>query len=107
MSCQKCGGTGLARTGVVSITCEDCDCPDVDQINPPHYQKANGDIDDYICDIVRDLPGIEAYRVSQVIKYLSRYRHKHDNPRTDIEKAKWHLNRLRNLLFAKEVASSE
>ena len=107
MSCAKCNDKGLIKEGVVTITCENCDCPDVDQINPPHYRKANGDIDDYICDIVRDLPGIEAYRVSQVIKYLSRYRQKHADPRTDIEKAKWHLNRLRNLLFDKEVQGNE
>ena len=107
MSCAKCNDKGLIKEGVVTITCENCDCPDVDQINPPHYRKANGDIDDYICDIVRDLPGIEAYRVSQVFKYLSRYRQKHADPRTDIEKAKWHLNRLRNLLFAKEVQGNE
>jgi len=41
--------------------------------------------------------------VGNIIKYVSRYRDKHPNPRTDIDKAKWYLNRLRNLLIAKEA----
>jgi hypothetical protein len=105
MTCATCDGSGITQEGVVTITCPECDCRDTDQINPPHYKKAGGEIDDYICDIIRDLPGIEAYRVSQIVKYISRYREKHLNPRTDLEKAKWHLNKLRNFVIAQAIQS--
>jgi hypothetical protein len=42
--------------------------------------------------------------VAPVIKYLSRYREKHPAPLTDLRKAKWYLNRLINLMIAKEAA---
>tara|TARA_R100000700_G_scaffold20517_1_gene27263 strand:+ start:5063 stop:5383 length:321 start_codon:yes stop_codon:yes gene_type:complete len=105
MSCEKCDDKGIVREGVATITCENCDCPDVDEINPAHYKKGSVETFDYIIDVVRDLPADEAYMVGNIIKYVSRYREKHPDPRTDIEKARWHLNRLRNLLIAKDAAS--
>ena len=104
MTCQTCGGNGFTREGVVTITCQECACPDVDEINPAHYKKGSTETFDYIIDVVRELPSDEAYMVGNIIKYVSRYRQKHPDPRTDIEKARWHLNRLRNLLIAKAAA---
>ena len=104
MSCDKCDGKGIVREGVATVTCDNCDCPDVDEINPSHYKKGSIETFDYIIDVVRELPGDEAAIVSNIIRYVSRYRQKHDNPRTDIEKARWYLNRLRNLLLAKDAA---
>ena len=104
MSCTKCDDKGIVREGPVTVTCENCDCPDVDEINPAHYQKGSTETFDYIIDVVRELPGDEAAIVSNIIRYVSRYRLKHEDPRTDIEKARWYLNRLRNLLIAKDAA---
>jgi len=104
MTCSTCGGNGFTRDGNMTFTCRDCVVPDVDQVNPAHYQKGSTETIDYIIDAVRDLPADEAYMVGNIIKYVSRYREKHPDPRTDIEKARWYLNRLRNLLIAKDAA---
>jgi hypothetical protein len=82
-------------------TCAVCNS---DEINPPHYIKGGHEVFDFIVDVCRDLPGEEAAMVAPVIKYLSRYRQKHPNPLTDLRKAKWYLNRLINLMIAKEAA---
>lgn len=101
MTCGYCAGLGYTQDGAILTDCEKCQ--PTDPINPPHYRKGGTEVFDYIIDVTRDLPGDEAVMVGNIIKYVSRYRDKHPNPRTDIDKAKWYLNRLRNLLIAKEA----
>ena len=103
MSCGYCADLGYTQEGSIATDCTECKTSD--PINPPHYRKGDKEVFDYIIDVTRDLPGDEAVSVGHVIRYLSRYRDKHPNPRTDIDKAKWYLNKLRNLLIAKEAQS--
>lgn len=103
MTCGYCAGLGYTQDGAILTDCTECKTSD--PINPSHYLKGNKEVFDYIIDVTRDLPGDEAVMVGNIIKYVSRYRDKHPNPRTDIDKAKWYLNRLRNLLIAKEAQS--
>lgn len=103
MTCGYCAGLGYTQDGAILTDCTECKASD--PINPSHYLKGNKEVFDYIIDVTRDLPGDEAVMVGNIIKYVSRYRDKHPNPRTDIDKAKWYLNRLRNLLIAKEAQS--
>jgi hypothetical protein len=105
MSCTKCDGSGIAhQQGAITITCDVCASPESDEINPGYYKKNSTEVIDFAVDCCRDLPGDESIFVYNAIKYLARYREKHPNPRTDIEKAKWNINRLRNLLLAKQAA---
>lgn len=105
MTCKICNGNGYTRQGDTTSTCTVCCTPD--EINPPHYQLAGGrEVVDFAVDICRDLPGDEACFVRPIIEYVARYRKKHKNPRTDLQKAKWNLNRLINLLIAKEAANA-
>ena len=105
MTCKICNGNGYTRQGDTTSTCTVCCTPD--EINPPHYQLADDrEVIDCVVDICRDLPGDEAGFVRPIIEYISRYRKKHDDPLTDLRKAKWNLNRLINLLIAKEAANA-
>lgn len=70
-------------------------------ISPSHYQftgwvtledgtrvRANIETKEYIKAVCRTLDGEEAWAVSNVLKYISRYRTKHkDNVQRDINKA--------------------
>jgi hypothetical protein len=100
MTCGYCAGLGYTQEGAIATDCTKCATSDA--INPLHYRKGDKEVFDYIIDVTRDLPGDEAVMIGNIIKYVSRYRDKHPDPRTDIDKAKWYLNKLRNLLIAKE-----
>jgi len=103
--CENCNGNDFVRQGDEITNCVVCST--ADEINPAHYKKGidgDSEVFDFIVNVCRDLPGDEAAMVSPTIKYLSRYRHKHPEPLTDLRKAKWYLNRLINLLIAKEAA---
>lgn len=105
VTCKVCNGNGYTRGNGYTSTCVAC-C-DPDEINPAHYKKGidgDSEVFDFIVNVCRALPGDEAAIVGPTIKYLSRYRHKHPEPLTDLRKAKWYLNRLINLLIAKEAA---
>lgn len=102
MTCKVCHGNGYTRDGSITSTCKVCGSPD--EINPPHYQLAGGrEVIDFVVDICRDLPGDEAVFVRDIIEYVTRYRKKHDEPLTDLRKAKWNLNKLINLMIAKDA----
>jgi len=102
--CEVCHGNGYTSDGKTTTTCTVCCSPD--EINPPHYQLAGGrESIDFIVDICRDLPGDEACFVRPIIEYVTRYRKKHDQPLTDLRKARWNLNRLINLMIAKDAAT--
>ena len=102
MTCKGCNGNGYTRDGDTTSTCKACGAPD--ELNPPHYQLAGGrEVIDFVVDICRDLPGDEAVFVRDIIEYVTRYRKKHDQPLTDLRKAKWNLNKLINLMIAKDA----
>ena len=102
MTCKVCNGNGYTRDGDTTSTCTVCGSPD--EINPPHYQLAGGrEVIDFVVDICWDLPGDEAVFVRDIIEYVTRYRKKHDEPLTDLRKAKWNLNKLINLMIAKDA----
>jgi hypothetical protein len=64
-----------------------------DQINKPlHYNMGKIETIEYIEQIVKDLQGIEAVYVGNIIKYISRYQYK--NKVEDLLKAQWYLNKL-------------
>ncbi len=73
----------------------------MDQVNPAHYQKGEGiETIDYILSVTKDLEGDEAVCVSNVIKYISRYQEK-GAAQVDVEKAKWYLEKLLEILIKK------
>lgn len=76
---------------------------DNNPVNPAHYRKAGGiETMDYIEAVCADLPGDEAPSVANVLKYVSRYRQKHeDDPARDLKKARWYLDRLIALVEAR------
>jgi hypothetical protein len=75
-----------------------------DLVNPAHYKKQNGiECIDYLEAICLDIPGDEAVCVANAVKYLSRYRQKNPlNPKRDVEKALWYVNRLVQIIQDKE-----
>lgn len=74
-----------------------------DMINhPPHYTQGKYETLDIILDVTKHLPGNQAVLVGKVIKYMSRYHFK--NGREDVEKARFYINKLLNLLEDEEMA---
>lgn len=70
-----------------------------DMVNhPPHYQSETGiEVIDVIEAFTADLKGGEATNTGNVIKYILRWPHK-KNPLEDLQKARWYLDRLINLV---------
>ena len=63
-----------------------------DKINSPaHYTNGDIEVIDYIQDKLTK-EQFEGYCIGNIIKYVSRYRHK--NGVEDLEKSRWYLNRL-------------
>ena len=69
------------------------------KINPEYYRRHKFETIDVILDVTKHLPGDEGYLVGNVIKYISRYDEK--NGVEDLEKARWYLNKLIELLKEK------
>lgn len=62
--------------------------------HPDHYQSTNGvECIDAIAAATESLKGEEAFCTASAIKYLWRWRKKH-NPTEDLKKAKWYIERL-------------
>ena len=59
---------------------------------PIHYNRGKYETIDIIADVTRELSGIEAVCVANVIKYVSRYKYK--NGIQDVMKAKWYIEKL-------------
>lgn len=88
-----------------------------DAISPKHYQfrafvtldngervEATVQTKDYIKAVCTQLEGDEAWAVSNVLKYISRYRIKHsDNAGRDLNKCGEYLEFLREILRDKGV----
>lgn len=64
-------------------------------INPDYY-KGKIETIDYIEQITKELQGLEAICVFNIIKYISRYSKK--NGIEDVKKSQWYLNKLINFL---------
>ena len=63
-----------------------------DQVNkPPHYNNGGIEAIDYISQQLGD--NIKAYLEGNVLKYIHRHKYK-GNPKQDLEKARWYLERL-------------
>lgn len=67
--------------------------------SPKHYTQGRFETIDIILDTVQHLPGPEGYLIGNIIKYLSRYHFK--NGQEDLEKARWYLNKLVEVVEAK------
>jgi len=69
-----------------------CNQPNDDVNSPEHYTK--GDIE--TIDIIKNnVVDFNSYLEGNIIKYISRYRHKHNHtPLKDLQKAQWYLNKL-------------
>ncbi len=86
-------------------------------ISPSHYQftgwvtledgtrvRAKIETKEYIKAVCRTLDGEEAWAVSNVLKYISRYRTKHkDNVKRDINKAIEYCEFLKEIIEEKEA----
>lgn len=75
--------------------------------HPDHYQNKSGietiDVMEAFCE---DLSGVEAVNMSNVIKYISRWKKK--NGLEDLKKAEWYLLRLiKNVENEKEMNGHE
>jgi hypothetical protein len=65
--------------------------PDDSVNHPAHYTTGNIEVIEYIEDKL-SLEGLQGYFVGNIIKYISRYRHK--NGVEDLKKARWYLDRM-------------
>lgn len=63
-----------------------------DNINPQHYRNGKVECIDAIESATVNKPGLQAYCVGNIIKYLWRYESK--NRLEDVKKAQWYLNKL-------------
>ena len=88
MKCTRCETQYKKDT----THCIVCNFPINDPINPNHYTTGKYETIDVILDIVKDLPGDEAFLVGNQLKYLSRYPHK--NGIEDVKKAHWYNEKL-------------
>ena len=73
----------------------------IDAVNPPHYKQGKIETIDIILDITKNLPGDQAVLVGNIIKYICRYYYK--NGVEDVEKARWYIDKLRDLVEGEEV----
>ncbi len=66
--------------------------PKKDNVNhPDHYTKGKFEVIEVIEDATKDLSGLEAVCIANVIKYVLRYPYK--NGTEDLKKANWYLDR--------------
>lgn len=96
-TCERCG-LELGVVGSDALTCVRADCPQEperpaldslkrsDPINPSHYRQGGLEAIDVI-----EAFGL-GFCVGNALKYILRYRFKHD-PLEDLKKARWYLDR--------------
>ena len=65
-----------------------------EKINPKHYKKGKVECIDAIESCTKEMQGFDAVCVANIIKYLWRFPFKHNDPKQDLLKAKWYLERL-------------
>tara|TARA_R100001244_G_scaffold124499_1_gene94328 strand:- start:195 stop:446 length:252 start_codon:yes stop_codon:yes gene_type:complete len=67
---------------------------DTDVNSPPHYNTNGLETIDLIQQSMSN-DEFKGYLKGNVLKYVSRYRHKHSSePKKDLLKAQWYLNKL-------------
>ena len=70
-----------------------------DNVNHPNHYCQNGlESIDVIKAFTSDLKGEAAFCAGNAIKYILRFHHK--NGKEDLEKAKWYINRLEEVLYS-------
>lgn len=70
-----------------------------DNVNHPNHYCQNGlESIDVIKAFTADLKGEAAFCAGNAIKYILRFHHK--NGKEDLEKAKWYINRLEEVLYS-------
>lgn len=74
---------------------------DDEAVSPRHYQHGEIETIDYILAVCRSLDGDEAALVTNILKYVSRYRGK-GTPKRDLAKAAWYLQRLQKEVCKKQ-----
>ena len=74
---------------------------DKDAINPNHYKQGKVECIDALESATEGLQGIEAVCTANAIKYLWRWKRK--NGIEDLNKAKWYINHLIELISSKSV----
>lgn len=67
-----------------------------DKTNPHYYKERPIEVIDCIESIIYDKAPKQAFLVGQVVKYIARYNLK--NGKEDLNKAKWYLERLIDML---------
>ena len=70
-----------------------------DQVNKPAHYNNGGENGIEAIDYIKQQlgEGYQHYLAGSIYKYLHRFRYKHkDNPKQDLEKARWYLDRLIN-----------
>ena len=73
-----------------------------DNINHPSHYCQNGlESIDVIKAFSADLNGEAAFCHGNAIKYILRFYHK--NGKEDLEKAKWYINRLEDILYGDDT----
>lgn len=60
--------------------------------SPAHYNAGDIETIDIIMDVTKNLDGNEAVLVSNILRYICRYKYK--NGVEDVRKARWYINRL-------------
>jgi hypothetical protein len=76
-----------------------------DNVNHPNHYCQNGlESIDVIKAFTADLKGEAAFCAGNTIKYILRFHHK--NGKEDLEKAKWYINRLEEVLYSDESFDS-
>ena len=73
--------------------------------HPKHYTQGKFETIDVILDTVQHLNGKEAYLTGNIIKYLHRYNFK--NGTQDLEKARWYLNKLLEVITNESVCDGK
>jgi len=85
------GGSYTSRQGIDRASPSEWDAVN----KPPHYNNGGIEAIDYIKQQLGE--GYQHYLAGSIYKYLHRFRYKHkDNPKQDLEKARWYLDRLIN-----------
>lgn len=66
-----------------------------DDVNEPSHYNMNGMETIELIKHSTSVAEFEGYLKGNVLKYVSRYKHKHqESPVKDLQKAQWYLNRL-------------
>lgn len=73
--------------------------------SPKHYTQGKIETINVILDITQYLPGPQGYLAGNVIKYLARFHFK--NGQEDLEKARWYLNKLIEVLEGEKNEGEE